>query len=911
MSLASIALWVVPALLPLSSHGQENDAPREMSRILDVQLLEYGDKKYRIIIELSDMAAYSVSRPKPDQPLQVELARTGVDAGLNLVDTSNRLIRDIEIDSGPGQATVLAFPLRTSQVLTKVAEFPSEKLITIDLQLLPGIALPEISEDDSTDFPPLLPTLPPMDGSGPAELDIERTGSMAMPPVRETPRRDFRSRIEDVEAARPRQEDLPPALPPPDQDEDDFDVERQRRLKKFGLSLEFPKAAEMVQAREDGDLLKALDIGYEALIFRQSPESMDSLLFLLAEIRYELARFRSLESTEEEPDWASVLNHYRQALRFNPDTRFRPMIEYKISRIYGFMGRDQERLAMLLELKDSESLPNQPEIIYETGDVAMEIYKNNPADTFFLDVAQDAYQQFVDEFPGLEQRISATMKLAESWYQQGNDQMAYDILYALFQELQGQEFPFYEEILAHYALAAHRLGKQDLVTRQSAFEQNLYNRLRATSYPDIRMEFAQILREGGAREEALREYFNIANLSQNATAEQKFQARKAMTDIRLEDEKRGEVSETVFYDSYVKPVDTLKQLRANTFALNRRMELLRDIIEHLRIQGRDVEAIRMVLPLLEKERLPEDMATELAESIWDVMPSAMERAAEEGDYEFALMVYESFGEYLERHPQKDDLLLEVARILIEAGLRKHAERALERMSPYPALTPDQQSQRVLLSRELEMDPNDPEQVKQLAPDMLHPEYDDRARARVIRLLAGVYRDEGNHTQAAETYMRGVRLNKLAWEDRIGFYDLAAQEYEKVPNYPKVIEVSRLAIQDFENTGVALSDAPDLIGTMLMRLGHSYRQMDEPENALRAFEQYVRNYPEGTLASAARYFLAQSYLENGQSQKALELFEELANRPDAEIFWKNTADKSAKQLRWESDKPYLTKETSTP
>ena len=128
----------------------------------------------------------------------------------------------------------------------------------------------------------------------------------------------------------------------------------------------------------------------------------------------------------------------------------------------------------------------------------------------------------------------------------------------------------------------------------------------------------------------------------------------------------------------------------------------------------------------------------------------------------------------------------------------------------------------------------------------------------------------------------------------------------IPNYSRILEVSRQAIRDFDETGVAVEKAEPIIGNMLMRLGHSYLALDEPANAAKAFGQYIQKYPKGPYAASAQYFLAESLDRQGQPEQALENFEDLAT--DGVQFWSKSANDTAEQLRWENERPYLGKES---
>jgi TolA-binding protein len=381
--------------------------------------------------------------------------------------------------------------------------------------------------------------------------------------------------------------------------------------------------------------------------------------------------------------------------------------------------------------------------------------------------------------------------------------------------------------------------------------------------------------------------------------------------MRLEDEEAGAVSDKVVYDEYLRPIETLTALRESAFDLERRMGLLRDLVRHLKSQGKEIDAIRLVMPLLLEGRLPEDMAQTLVEDIWSQMPDAMRQATEEGDFEFALMVYESFGSYLDRLPRKDDLLLECARILLDSGLREHARRPLDRMSPYPSLSAAQQMRRSLIERELELNPDDPENLKRLAPDILHPDYDESIQARVIGMLARVYSKEGNHSRAAEIYLKGVDLKSLDWRRRVEFYELAAQEHEDASNYAKTIEIGALGIRDFEQSGYPAENAESLFGAMLLRMGHAHLRLGDPAAAEKAFEQYLRNYPQGPYADSAKYFLALSVEEKRDPAKALEIYEELAKGRGQDSFWSGAAGKTGEHLRWGAERPYLMREEALP
>jgi TolA-binding protein len=95
------------------------------------------------------------------------------------------------------------------------------------------------------------------------------------------------------------------------------------------------------------------------------------------------------------------------------------------------------------------------------------------------------------------------------------------------------------------------------------------------------------------------------------------------------------------------------------------------------------------------------------------------------------------------------------------------------------------------------------------------------------------------------------------------------------------------------------------------MGHAHLRLGDPAAAEKAFEQYLRNYPQGPYADSAKYFLALSVEEKRDPAKALEIYEELAKGRGQDSFWSGAAGKTGEHLRWGAERPYLMREEALP
>lgn len=688
------------------------------------------------------------------------------------------------------------------------------------------------------------------------------------------------------------------------------------------LRLDFDDAAELIALYKEHRYEEALMMGLPNLYVPQPRWSLSSLLYLLAECRYQLTLKRAAigsRDPETEPDFESALNYYQQARRYDRQSPFRPLADYRISLIYFHTGRWAEQLGELQDLMArTDDLPFLSELLLHVANTALQEAERSNNTGGYLEMAEQALTEYQRRFPKSPRYPQVEFLLGEIAYQRGDYREAYRRMQEAHQQILRRrmgQLIVSGDVYAHFSLAAHRQGKANLARPQTAEDREFVRNLsEKTRDPDVRLEYARILDAGGNRRQAMRQYKTvIRDLADRATPDQIFEAKLALTRYALADTLDTGIDPSIPYDEYRYPYRTLRELYRTTYDVRKRADLLREQARHLIAQGRDAEAIRLILPHLEPGRLPENVGRELRQAIWDVMPRVMRAAQAKGDYLEALRIYEAFGEYLDEHPRRNDILLDCARILLDSGLNEYARSAVERllnMTPFASLSNSQQARLTAMSRELRLDPDNPEKFKRDARALLESDAPQPTNARVLRKLAETWAREGNRAYAAELYLRGTAYDELDWAERLEFYELAAEQYERQAIYKKVVEVAWQAIRFLEDEGVDYSQAPRQVRHFLLMLGGNFQKLGNYEQAIKAYEQFLTLWPEAPQASSARYEMATCYESQGKVQEALAEYARLQKESGDNSFWGNLAAKSAKHLEWSQSKPYL-RDTEVP
>ena len=915
-------------------------------RVLDVHVLNYKDKIYRIAIRLTEIAPYVLAEPRPGQPLRIEFARTGLDPSFTSTVEPNGLIEKVNAVAGDAGKLILEFPVAVSQVSVRKMELPTDRILVVDLELRPGVALPptrtatgkEPRETPAAGGEEPLPEIALPVESARTSASIETALPELVPATRVT------TEALPAEPGKPEKDPLKTAL------------------------LDFPEAGKMRQAYEEKDYTRAFETGLEALRVPQPRESMETLLYLLAECRFELERKRTSESSTVRPAWPIVLNFYRQALRFSPESPFRSLIEHRVAQVYGLMGQREEEYAELTRLwkRLAKSQPPPsilPSILMEAGMAALDLHTLFPRDPEYLRGAEEAFEAFAARFPKDPQAHKACILRGETCYQQS---VAFSVLsreyYDLARQARDQARQAEAEkdanaakaytqqaeratrlaegylrmsleketqtlstlaekeistefsvVFEHAMLAASHRSIIDLVHPDPADKGAKYtiSRLAGSLHPDVCLEYARILEKGGDRVEAMRQYNRLLrDFTDRATPKQIVEARRGLARFALQDTLAGRKDPTISYEDYVNPLETLKELYDGAFDFALRAELQADLAGHLIAQGRQAEAIGMVLPYLKARRLPPEVTRELTRSIWDIFPRAVRECREQGDGLLALQTYGNFAQFLQDHPARNDLILESARILMELDQRQGAEKALMDLGPAASLGATQQDKLNRLKQELALDPADPVAVKRDAPALLGPEYEDTGRARAIRLLAQVHASEGNHEQAAQEYLSATDLKNLSWRERVRFCQNAAREYGLADKPAKILEAAEQGLKDIQSAGVPLVETGASGGNLLLLKAENLTRLGDYPNSAIAYQQYLDLFPTAAEAPLARYSLARAYELGNEREKALKEYERLAQSKE-DPFWSQTARGTADQLRWEVEHPYVIRKEATP
>ncbi|MBN1866121.1 tetratricopeptide repeat protein [Candidatus Sumerlaeota bacterium] len=912
----------------------------ENRRILDVQLQTYPDE-YRINVRLNELTPFELTPSRPGRPLRLRLARAEVDPEVVARAGSNDLIERVWMTPTESGVTTLEFALVTSQVEVTHHEIAKpQPTIVINLKLRPGVLLPSrVSWSGSPTPSPAVPsptarprTSPTpfvvavrgassetLRGSASAFLPAGGGASPALPyaasAARETPGPGHPALpVSSRTVAAPR------ATPPPPVPTPDPAVEALRPYDFFPvdrLVLDFPGQADLIQLYKDKKHEEALVLGLKYIEAPQSKFSLASLLFLLAECRFQTAVSRSAVASEIEPDWTSALNYYRQARRFVPDSPFDAISTLRVAQALGRLGRDEEKLAVLAGLKRRSGLSNMPEILLESGRLALDLYTRSPSAEHFLDEAQRDLERYVRDCRGHADYTEGLFTLGEIRYRAGDDAGAYQAMFEAIQRLAGQETRIRSSVLAHFGLVAHSLGKIDLAHPDPEGNTPAMRvAIDGSRDSGVKMRYAKILESAGDRIGAAAQYGDVLHDPLvSPSPEQVLEATMRLTRFALDDERAGQSEAGIRVAEYRDPVGSLWALYDDTYTLAGRADLLREIVHHLLAQGRPLEVVRTVTPfLVNRKYLPEEIERELRHSVWDVMADAMEQFKQRGDYLLALRAFETLGPFLADHPRRVPILLSCAEVFMEAGLREEAQNVLTQLlagTAFGSLTPSEQGRYALIRREMSLDPSKPEEFKEKAQALLGPDVDVRTRARVLRRLAEVWSAEGKRAYAAQVYLEGALYTGLPWRERLGFYLQAAQEYARGSLHSQAIAVLVQGIRDFESTGVSPAEAEPELGGALVLLGESFFHQGDYSKSAGAFERYAILYPQGPNVGAARYMLGKCYERMGRDSDAVSQYDGLARIAPTEPFWGKLARRFSEQLRWEEKNPHLMEGVATP
>jgi tetratricopeptide (TPR) repeat protein len=234
----------------------------------------------------------------------------------------------------------------------------------------------------------------------------------------------------------------------------------------FFSRMEFPQDATLLEdlrsAYFDEKVQDVYTLGARrGLLQRQPRESLEALVYLMAEcyFRETLARWNSLSRIPA--DFPAAINHYEQATRYAPDSPLRPLGDYRLSQLYGLLGGDDRLKSQILlrKLADNKSLPSiQSSILYDLGyNLSLQLHDEHPLDTQHLDIAQKAFDEFLRQFPGDERTPLVLFLLGEIQYRRGNYARALDLMEtATATNPRGRDMVWPVAMRAHMALAAQR-----------------------------------------------------------------------------------------------------------------------------------------------------------------------------------------------------------------------------------------------------------------------------------------------------------------------------------------------------------------------------------------------------------------------------------------------------------------------
>lgn len=982
-SVSTAACLLVFSLCPASADPVQN------RRILDIQSKNLGDK-CRIVIFMDTATRPLVTPPMGGEPLRIELGRSELDPSVRLDQLTGPLLRKVSAVPSDSGLVTINLELTTSQVDVTDFLLEQEALVIVDIKPRRAVALPDGTPvaAQPTSATPLADATLPVSPAGadeilpapvPADAAMEPEPSPAAgepsapaaePVVAPSPAAASLAETTAAPAAGPTPVlptlalPVPPNAPPAVPQAEvplNLPVASQARVTSGSpvdsltqadafperlLAMDFPGVQQMLAAYQAQKYPEAIKTGQAALRVSQSPESLDSLLYLLAECRFQQTRVYDASASAKRPpgwDWPEAQNHYEQARRFAPASSLRPFADFRLSQIYGQQGNLANRQAALWDILHRHELPNFPQVLMDYGDSSLGLHAASPATTSTLGQAVAAFKAYRDEFPEDERHADAQFLLGEAYYQLGNDREAY----ANMREGMLGRTPEPTEIHAHWGLTAHRIGVADISVPCRPLNEVLhpikapdeakreltgqYNELfgafvRNSQDPAVHLELAGILDRAGNRREAMREYQQVVRgLAIPGKPGQVLQARRALAAYALQDRRAGKLDPEIPYDDYSDPGKSLAEMYDNCFDLKTRAGLLGDRANQLLAEGRNGEAVGLLLPHLEPGRMPQQYAAELCQTLREPLREVMDGLYRSGEHLPAMRLYKAFENQLADHPQRNDVLLDCARILMQNDMRGKAGQALDRMSAYETLTPEQKVAATLLRRELLLDPAHPEALKRDGASLLKSDLDDAVRARILHLMARVYGAEEQHSYAAQLDREGAAMKGLGLADRVGFFFEAARQYEAGKVNSKAIETYYQAIYALEEAGVAPVEAHDWYGTALVGMAQNFQNLGDYDRTAQACTQYLKYYPDGAQADLARYTLGQSYEQRAGAgvpgagtrslrAKALEQYETLA-KADASAtsrtFWQNVGQKSADQLRWEQDHPYLMKEEGLP
>lgn len=675
-------------------------------------------------------------------------------------------------------------------------------------------------------------------------------------------------------------------------------------MKELTAPISFPRAEEMFYAfAKEADYMKAIQIGLSALIIPQPRKSMESLLYFLAESSFQLNKQRAASNSKPGPDWNSVQNFFHQAIRYTPDSSWRPMAEYRLSEIAGAMNNPEERMAELNILKAKfPEYGRMPEILLGIGKSALDIYENSspaarensPALKYMLENAQQALEQYLAQYPGDQDGVThARAMLGHILCRQGDSQKGL----ALMESERGvpSDLPLTGELAT---LTAHKLKKMDLAHPRNDKESLRATQLRVSQNPDNRLEYARILEEGGAIKDALIQYSLIARGDVPNTNEDILSAAKiAMSRIARMDARENRPREDSIQDPfYRQPLDELKKKFETTYSLRPRAAILNEIVQHFIAQGRELEALQYALPYLNESTWSREVNSEIGKSLEAAIPAALSEARDKENSLVALQIFQTFLHYLKTHPRKDEMFLTIARILLNDGFREQAGQVMDEINNIPNLSSSQQAELNAMRQEARLDPSNPESVKREAPRMLEKCQDPFGRARILKVLAAAYTALKQNEYAAEQYLQAAAIKDLGWREHLDLQERATRQYNLAANAGKTLETAWQALRDFENTGVPVAEAEKPITYLLLLMAQNFKSLGDTAKAATAYEQYLQYFPNGKDAEEAKFQLARTYAELGRKKKAVELFDSLSSQTLKKSFWSGMAGAFSGEIR---------------
>ena len=419
-------------------------------RILDIELLTYPDS-YRIRIHLNELTSYQITNPRAGRPLKVELNQTDADAALVPTPESNELIQRVWITPGQSGVALLEFPLAASQIeVTDWTVLTPAPTIVINLKLRPGVTIPSATAKPETVALP--PTKDKQEEPFAANsASKESTPAVALPPPTQTPA---------PAAPSPEQPAPPPsevsALPPPTaapvslpeasptvalpkSDSAGASVPDEKKMTDIVFASEsfgFRKADQMLTDYAEHRYGDALKIGLDALSQPQPQSSLDTLLYFLAECRYQLELARSLPTSQIPPNWEAALNFSRQARRNNTKMTYRPFVDRRISQILGELGRLAEQKVILSDLLDEGLLADEAQLLMANARACLRLYDETracadqipPAALENLAQAKSLLQTFVRKYPDASDYADAFFLLGVIAFREGDNASAYETM---------------------------------------------------------------------------------------------------------------------------------------------------------------------------------------------------------------------------------------------------------------------------------------------------------------------------------------------------------------------------------------------------------------------------------------------------------------------------------------------------